>query len=173
MIAELEALTFEHPYREPLWTQLITAYYPTGNPMRWAHRRVRIPADDPHRPRPDVARLSTDSASATAGCQEVRQNHRCRHRHFARSAHHGVGPAGAYSHDYHPGRGYPLQAAATRTRLHDNDIVLASANVSRHHAVIVDHGHQLRHQRPRSSNGVHVQHERWSRWNAPLVSVRP
>lgn len=27
VIAELEALTFEHPYREPLWTQLITAYY--------------------------------------------------------------------------------------------------------------------------------------------------
>ena len=27
VIAELEALTIEHPYREPLWAQLITAYY--------------------------------------------------------------------------------------------------------------------------------------------------
>lgn len=27
MIGELEALTVEHPYREPLWAQLITAYY--------------------------------------------------------------------------------------------------------------------------------------------------
>src|ERR1700757_2197969 len=27
VISELEALTVEHPYREPLWAQLITAYY--------------------------------------------------------------------------------------------------------------------------------------------------
>ena len=27
MIGELEALVAEHPYREPLWIQLITAYY--------------------------------------------------------------------------------------------------------------------------------------------------
>ena len=27
MISELEALTVAHPYREPLWAQLITAYY--------------------------------------------------------------------------------------------------------------------------------------------------
>ena len=27
VIGELEALTGEHPYREPLWAQLITAYY--------------------------------------------------------------------------------------------------------------------------------------------------
>jgi SARP family transcriptional regulator, regulator of embCAB operon len=27
VIAELEALVTEHPYREPLWVQLITAYY--------------------------------------------------------------------------------------------------------------------------------------------------
>src|SRR4029453_15171288 len=27
VISELEALTAEHPYREPLWAQLITAYY--------------------------------------------------------------------------------------------------------------------------------------------------
>jgi DNA-binding SARP family transcriptional activator len=27
VIGELEALTVEHPYREPLWAQLITAYY--------------------------------------------------------------------------------------------------------------------------------------------------
>ena len=27
VISELEALVVEHPYREPLWAQLITAYY--------------------------------------------------------------------------------------------------------------------------------------------------
>ena len=29
VIGELEALAAEHPYREPLWAQLITAYYVT------------------------------------------------------------------------------------------------------------------------------------------------
>ena len=29
VIGELEALTAQHPYREPLWAQLITAYYVT------------------------------------------------------------------------------------------------------------------------------------------------
>lgn len=67
----------------------------------------------------------------------------------------------AYLHDIASGRGYPLQAAATRIgRLHDNDIVLDSANVSRHHAVIVDTGTNYVINDLRSSNGVHVQHER-------------
>jgi hypothetical protein len=59
------------------------------------------------------------------------------------------------------GRSYPLQAAATRIgRLSDNDIVLDSANVSRHHAVIVDTGTSYILNDLRSSNGVHVQHQR-------------
>src|ERR1700739_1574942 len=32
VITELEALTAEHPYREQLWAQLITAYYMTDRP---------------------------------------------------------------------------------------------------------------------------------------------
>ncbi len=42
----------------------------------------------------------------------------------------------------------------------DNDIVLDSANVSRHHAVIVDTGTNYVINDLRSSNGVHVLHER-------------
>jgi SARP family transcriptional regulator, regulator of embCAB operon len=59
------------------------------------------------------------------------------------------------------GRSYPLQSAATRIgRLSDNDIVLDSANVSRHHEVIVDTGTNYIINDLRSSNGVHVQHQR-------------
>jgi len=59
------------------------------------------------------------------------------------------------------GRSHPLEATATRIgRLGDNDIVLDSPNVSRHHAVIVDTGTNYIINDLRSSNGVHVQHQR-------------
>ena len=49
VISELEALTTEHPYREPLWAQLITAYYLTDrqSDALAAYRRVKtVLADD-------------------------------------------------------------------------------------------------------------------------------
>ena len=56
---------------------------------------------------------------------------------------------------------YPLQAAATRIgRLTDNDIVLDDANVSRHHAVIIDTGTSFVITDLRSANGVDVGGER-------------
>jgi pSer/pThr/pTyr-binding forkhead associated (FHA) protein len=59
------------------------------------------------------------------------------------------------------GRRHPLQAAATRIgRLSDNDVILDSPNVSRHHAVIVDTGTNYIINDLRSSNGVQVQHQR-------------
>jgi pSer/pThr/pTyr-binding forkhead associated (FHA) protein len=45
-------------------------------------------------------------------------------------------------------------------RLGDNDIVLDNPKVSRHHAVIVDTGTSYIINDLRSSNGVHVQHQR-------------
>ena len=52
-----------------------------------ARRRPR------HRPRPDPACLErADPAPGTAGRQEERQDHRRRHDHGARSAHHGLRP---------------------------------------------------------------------------------
>jgi SARP family transcriptional regulator, regulator of embCAB operon len=59
------------------------------------------------------------------------------------------------------GRVYPLHAAATRIgRLDDNDIVLDDANVSRHHAVIIDTGTSFVITDLRSANGVDVGNER-------------
>ncbi|OBI05351.1 AfsR/SARP family transcriptional regulator, partial [Mycobacterium scrofulaceum] len=49
VITELEALTVEHPYREPLWAQLITAYYLADrqSDALAAYRRVKTTlADD-------------------------------------------------------------------------------------------------------------------------------
>ena len=55
------------------------------------------------------------------------------------------------------GHSFPLRAAATRIgRLDDNDIVLDDANVSRHHAVIIDTGTSFVITDLRSANGVDV-----------------
>ncbi len=59
------------------------------------------------------------------------------------------------------GRSHPLLAGATRIgRLSDNDIVLDDANVSRHHAVIIDTGTSYVITDLRSANGVDVGGER-------------
>jgi SARP family transcriptional regulator, regulator of embCAB operon len=166
VIAELEALTVEHPYREPLWAQLITAYYLTDrqSDALGAYRRVKATlADDlgidPGQTLRDLNELilrqepldAKKSAKTTAAGTVTVLDQRT-----MVSGHKVV----AYLHEA-SGCSYPLQSAATRIgRLSDNDIVLDSANVSRHHAVIVDTGTSYIINDLRSSNGVHVQHQR-------------
>jgi SARP family transcriptional regulator, regulator of embCAB operon len=166
VIGELEALTAEHPYREPLWGQLITAYYlaerqsealeafrrlkttlaedlgiDPGPTLRDLHERIL-------RQEPlDVAQAARDTAVDTVVTIDQRT---------AVNANSAVAQLrdGA-------GNAYPLQAAATRIgRLADNDIVLDNPNVSRHHAVIVDTGTSFVISDLRSANGVQVGHER-------------
>jgi SARP family transcriptional regulator, regulator of embCAB operon len=166
VITELEALIVEHPYREPLWAQLITAYYLTDrqSDALAAYRRVKTTlADelgiDPGptlrslndrvlRQEPlDVKRVAKTAAADTVTVLE---------QHTLVSGEKAL----AYLHDA-AGRRYPLQAVGTRIgRLSDNDIVLDNPKVSRHHAVIVDTGTSYIINDLRSSNGVHVQHQR-------------
>jgi DNA-binding SARP family transcriptional activator len=166
VITEFEALTGEHPYREPLWAQLITAYYLTDrqSDALAAYRRVKTTlADD----------LGIDPGQTLRALNErILRQEPLDAKQVAKTT--AVGTiteldqrtkvpgqkAVAYLHET-SGRSYPLQAAATRIgRLSDNDIVLTSANVSRHHAVIVDTGTSYIINDLRSSNGVHVQDER-------------
>jgi SARP family transcriptional regulator, regulator of embCAB operon len=166
VITDLEALTAEHPYREPLWAQLITAYYLTDrqSDALAAYRRVKTTlADDLGidpgptlrslneqilRQEPlDVKRIAKTAAVDTVTVLE---------QHTLVSGQRAI----AYLHEV-SGRSHPLRAAATRIgRLGDNDIVLDSPKVSRHHAVIVDTGTSFIINDLRSSNGVHVQQER-------------
>jgi len=167
VIVELEALTLEDPYREPLWTQLITAYYLTDrqSDALGAYRRLKKTlADDLGiDPGPTLRDLNDrilrqepldakrNAQTTAAGTVTVLDQ---RTRVFGQNA-------VAYLHEASGAATYPLQSAATRIgRLHDNDIVLDSANVSRHHAVIIDTGTNFIVQDLRSSNGVHVQHQR-------------
>jgi DNA-binding SARP family transcriptional activator len=166
VITELEALTAEHPYREPLWAQLITAYYLTDrqSDALAAYRRVKttLAEDlgiDPGqtlralnerilRQEPlDVKRSAQTTAAGTVTAMGQRTM--------------VSGQKAVASLHEASGRSYPLHAAATRIgRLSDNDIVLDGADVSRHHAVIVDTGTSYIINDLRSSNGVHVRQQR-------------
>ena len=166
VITELESLTAEHPYREPLWAQLITAYYLTDrqSDALAAYRRVKetLAEDLGIDPGPnlralnervlrqeplDVKQIAVTTAAVT---QTVMDQHtRVSERN-----------AVAYLRES-PGQSYALREAATRIgRLSDNDIVLDTPKVSRHHAVIVDTGTSWVINDLRSSNGVQVQRER-------------
>jgi DNA-binding SARP family transcriptional activator len=166
VITELEALTAEHPYREPLWAQLITAYYLTDrqSDALGAYRRVKktLAEDLGIDPGPnlralnerilrqeplDVKKIAVTTAAVT---QTVMDQHtRVSERN-----------AVAYLREA-SGQSHPLREAATRIgRLSDSDIVLDTPKVSRHHAVIVDTGTSWVINDLRSSNGVQVQHER-------------
>src|ERR1700754_31598 len=129
VIGELEALTAEHPYREPLWAQLITAYYlaERQSDALEAYRRLKttLAEDlgiDPgptvqtlyerilRQERLDVKRVARTTAIHTAGSLDQRT---------------AVGAASSVARLRDAaGNDYPLVAAATRIgRLQDNDIV--------------------------------------------------
>jgi SARP family transcriptional regulator, regulator of embCAB operon len=166
VIGELESLTVEHPYREPLWAQLITAYYlaERQSDALEAYQRLKTTlADDLGiDPGPTVRALherilrqeplDVKRAAKTTAVHTV-VNIDLRTSVNASSA---LGSLRSAS-----GRVYPLAAAATRIgRLPDNDIVLDDPNVSRHHAVIIDTGTSFVITDLRSANGVVVRNER-------------
>jgi DNA-binding SARP family transcriptional activator len=173
VIGALESLAVEHPYREPLWAQLIIAYYVAErqSDALEAYRRLKISlADDLGiEPGPtirtlhervlrqevlDVRRSALTAASVAAGTLDRRTTSTGR-------------PAVARLHAL-SGEVHPLIGAATRVgRLPDNDIVLDDAEVSRHHAVLSDTGTTFVITDLRSANGVYVQ-DRRIRGSVPL-----
>ncbi|RAU94959.1 regulator [Mycobacterium colombiense] len=163
VITELEALTAEHPYREQLWAQLMTAYYLADrqSDALAAYRRVqksladdlgidpgqnlRALNDQILRQEPlDVKKNAMTTAAVAITVLE----------HYPTDD-----KVAAYLHEV-SGRSYPLRGSTTIGRLGDNDIVLDSPKVSRHHAVIVDTGNGYIIDDLRSSNGVHVREQR-------------
>jgi DNA-binding SARP family transcriptional activator len=166
VIGELESLVAEHPYREPLWTQLITAYYlaERQSDALDAYQRLKNTlADD----------LGIDPGPSVRALHErvLRQEPLNAKKAAQTTAVHkinnidmrtGVGTQTAMAYlravsGPTAGRSHPLLAGATRIgRLPDNDIVLDDRNVSRHHAVIIDTGTSYVITDLRSANGVDV-----------------
>jgi DNA-binding SARP family transcriptional activator len=166
VIGDLESLTAGHPYREPLWAQLITAYYlaERQSDALDAYRRLKttLAEDLGIDPGPTVQALHGRVLRQEP--LDVKRVARTTAIHTATSLGQRTAISGASSaarlRDA-SGREYPLMAVATRIgRLPDNDIVLDDLNVSRHHAVIIDTGTSFVVSDLRSANGVDVRGER-------------
>ena len=162
IISELEALVVQHPYREPLWAQLITAYYLAERQYDAldAYGRLKTAlADD----------LGIDPGPTLRGLHQrilrqepldIKEAARATAKHVVATLQRrpkvAQESAVAQLRDA-AGRRYPLRGAATRIgRLADNDIVLEDDSVSRHHAVIVDTGNSFVITDLQSANGVDV-----------------
>jgi SARP family transcriptional regulator, regulator of embCAB operon len=164
VIGDLEALAAKNPYREPLWAQLITAYYVAErqSDALEAYRRLKtaLAEDLGIDPGPTVSvlharilrqeRLNTKRVAKTTAIRAMASVHTTSSRESA-----GARLSDAAGHHY------PLHGAAIRIgRLSDNDIVLNHDDVSRHHAVIIDTGGSFVITDLGSANGVHVQRQR-------------
>ncbi|SOJ56051.1 Transcriptional regulatory protein EmbR [Mycobacterium simulans] len=163
VISDLETLATDNPYREPLWIQLITAYYLADRQSDAldAYNRLRDTlADDLGvYPSPtvralherilrqqslNVRRSAQSSADDTIGTLS---------QHPTALPRTTNGPSLRDADE----RKYALVATTTRIgRSPDNDIVLSGPKVSRHHAAIVDTGSSFVVVDLRSVNGVYV-----------------
>jgi DNA-binding SARP family transcriptional activator len=167
VINELEALTGEHPYREPLWAQLITAYYlaQRQSDALDAYRRLGTALDEDLGvdPSPAVQALHVqilrqeplDAAKAVQLHAEATIE--AIHGQLTNSTELPNGPVLRGAN----GCVHPLRAMSTRIgRSPDNNIVLADAKVSRHHAAIIETGSGFVIADLNSTNGVYVQDRR-------------
>lgn len=168
VIGELEELVAEHPYREPLWAQLITAYYAAERQTDAldAYRRLRTVLSDELGIEPgptlrtlhqrilrqeplDVAQIAQNDASEILTTLERRTTI--------------SGPAGSSRAQLRDtaGRCYPLETVTTGIgRRADNGVVLDDPRVSRYHATIIDTGVNFVINDLRSANGVKVSDQR-------------
>jgi DNA-binding SARP family transcriptional activator len=169
VIGELEELVGEHPYREPLWAQLITAYYlaerQTDSLDAYRRLRATLSQDLGIEPGPTLRRLQ----------EQILRQERLDVQQIAQSdasdvatlleVHTSAMDAGAGSHRAQlrdaTGRCYPLETVATGIgRRGDNIVVLDDPKVSRYHATIIDTGASFVINDLRSVNGVVVANQR-------------
>ncbi len=175
VIGELEALTAEHPYREPLWAQLITAYYVTErqSDALGAYRRLKMTLAEGLGidPGPTVSALHDRilRQEPLVAKRSTLTTHKQSVYHTASDIALGAVQPVAWLRDRN-GRQFPLNGASTRIGRHaENDIVLEDdTDVSRYHAVIIDTGAGFVIYDSKSTNGVEVQRRR-IRGSAPLV----
>ena len=166
VIVRLEALAAEHPFREPLWAQLITAYYviERQSDALDAYRRLKanLAENLGIDPGPTVRALherilrqeplDTKRTAQTTAMNSV----------VDLSPHTGTvaGRSAVAELRGRNGKRYRLQASTRIGRRTDNDIVLDDDDVSRYHAVVIDTGSSYVISDLRSTNGVQVQGRR-------------
>jgi SARP family transcriptional regulator, regulator of embCAB operon len=174
LIPRLEMLSAQHPYRERLWAQLITAYYVAERQSDAldAFRRLKSNLSE---------NLGIDPGPTVSALHEriLRQQPLNIVRTSQTTAQHSVvdlGPATGTMVSRTPsaelvgrdGRRFRLDASTRIGRLPDNDIVVDDENVSRYHAVVIDTGGGFVISDLRSTNGV-LLHGRRIRGSAALA----
>jgi SARP family transcriptional regulator, regulator of embCAB operon len=173
LIPRLEMLSAQHPFRERLWAQLITAYY--------VAERQSDALDAFRRLKNNLAEnLGIDPGPTVSALHEriLRQQPLNAVRTSKTTAQHvvdlspatgtlvnRVATAELRAHD---GQRFRLDASTRIGRLPDNDIVVDDENVSRYHAVVIDTGGGFVISDLRSTNGV-LLHGRRIRGSAALA----
>ncbi len=165
VIGELEALTAEHPYREPLWGQLITAYYVSERQSDAlnAYRRLKTTLIEELGidPGPTITALHQRilrQEPIGMPAAELETLKRGVYRREAVDTGASVAASPPTLLRDRIGRQHWLNGTITRIgRSADNDIVLDDTDVSRHHAVVSDTGTAFVITDLRSTNGVEVQ----------------
>ena len=162
MIPRLEVLSAEHPYRERLWAQLITAYYVAERQSDAlnAYRRLKTNLAE---------NLGIDPGPTVRGLHEriLRQEPLDTTQTAQTTATHAVVNLGPHTATMaglsaiaelrgSDGKRYRLDASNRIGRRPDNDIVLDDDDVSRYHAVVIDTGGSFVISDLRSTNGVDV-----------------
>lgn len=168
VIGELEGLVVEHPYREPLWTQLITAYYVAERQTDAldAYRRVRSTLSDELGidPGPTLRNLEQRILrQERLDVQQIAQNDASDFATMFESHTSSTGPTRSNRAQLRDAAGhcYPLESVATGIgRRDDNGVVVDDPKVSRYHATIIDTGANFVINDLRSANGVCVANER-------------
>ena len=167
VINELETLTAEHPYREPLWLQLMTAYYlvQRQSDALDAYGRLKTVLIEDLGIDPDPAvqvlhgqMLRQEPLNATKGARlRADATLKALGESLTTVPEHRDGPVllGA------DGSAHPLRTLSTRIgRSPDNNVVLDDAKASRHHAAIVETDSGFVIADLNSTNGVYVSNRR-------------
>jgi DNA-binding SARP family transcriptional activator len=174
IIPRLEVLSAEHPYRERLWAQLITAYYIAERQSDALNAYLRLKNNL-------AENLGIDPGPTVRSLHEriLRQEPLDTLRGAQTTAKHSVvdiSPATGTLVSRSPraellgqdGQRFRLDASTRIGRLPDNDIVLDDEDVSRYHAVVVDASGSFVISDLRSTNGV-LLHGRRIRGSATLA----
>jgi SARP family transcriptional regulator, regulator of embCAB operon len=162
IIPRLEVLTAEHPFRERLWAQLITAYYVTERQSDALNAYQRLKANL-------AENLGIDPGPTVRSLHEriLRQEPLDTHETAQTTATHAVVGLGPHTGTLgapsavaelrgRNGQRYRLEGSTRIGRRPDNDIVLDDDEVSRYHAVVIDTAGSFVISDLSSTNGVQL-----------------
>lgn len=172
VIIELETLIAEHPYREPLWAQLMTAYYLADRQSdaldAYLRLKTRLAEDLGVDPGPKLRDLYEQvlrqepvdvRTAAQAHAEDTIVSSVAVEGNVTAIRRPDTKPVATLRTD--GGQRHTLAGPVTRIgRNADNDIVLSDVKVSRHHAVITASGTAFVITDLGSVNGVRVRGER-------------